>query len=269
MKLLPETIKNKYTIYGNIRRPIIPYFVNLLYYKGKTKNVGDHLSKVIFEFLMKNSGKSFFNKQTVRFSFIGSVISFITYKSIVYGSGFLTKSIADKFCKKNIPLDIYAVRGPLTREALTKSGYIVPEIYGDPAILLPLFYKPKIKENKNDYVVIPHWSKINEYNTRNILSPITNDWKYFIDEIVSSNIVISASLHGVIIAEAYGIPAILLNDTEHEDQFKYKDYYYGTNRYEFPIATNLEEALKITPPSIPDFSDMRDKLLNAFPFSKK
>ncbi|WP_346793949.1 polysaccharide pyruvyl transferase family protein, partial [Klebsiella pneumoniae] len=52
----------------------------------------------------------------------------------------------------------------------------------------------------------------------------------FTKEIVNSKFVISGSLHGIIIAEAYGIPAIFLDNNSGESRFKYDDYYFGSGR---------------------------------------
>ena len=41
-----------------------------------------------------------------------------------------------------------------------------------------------------------------------------------------AKLVISSSLHGIILAETYGIPAILLMDKVTNNMFKYNDYYY-------------------------------------------
>jgi pyruvyltransferase len=76
--------------------------------------------------------------------------------------------------------------------------------------------------------------------------------------------VISSSLHGVIIAESYGIPARLLRVTEKNHLFKYQDYYLGTGRPHFQYATSVEEALRMggEPPFVCDLQ----KLYETFPF---
>ena len=71
-------------------------------------------------------------------------------------------------------------------------------------------------------------------------------------------------LAGIILAEAYGIPARLLRLGETEPLFKYVDYYEGTGRSEFDFATSVEDALSMggEAPLQCDF----EQIYNAFPF---
>ena len=71
-------------------------------------------------------------------------------------------------------------------------------------------------------------------------------------------------MHGLIVAEAYNIPARMLRITENEPIFKYKDYYAGTNRPNFRFATSVEEALRLG--GEPPFECDLEKLYAAFPF---
>lgn len=265
MKILLYLFRNCF-IFGSFRRPIIPFKINLLYYKRSKglQNVGDLLSVVLFDFLLSEKNISKWSFHTKRLSLIGSIIQFISAKTIVFGSGFLDSKSIDVFKAKKPSLDIKAVRGPLTAEALRCLGYAVPYIYGDPAILMPYFYKPA-KKIHMDYLVIPHYSKLDKYKGYNTLSTLTNDWRDFIDSIYSVDIVISSSLHGIILAEAYGILAVFLNDTESEDIFKYKDYYYSTGRKNFVICNTVEEGLLLaTQVYLPDLKEMQERLLNNF-----
>lgn len=274
MKEILKTLLRRFFIMGSIIRPIIPFKVNLLYVgksfkKEGTKyyNVGDYLSKIVFEMLMRHFGiTSYWTGKTKCVAHIGSIIQFLGQDCVIYGSGFLFKWAMPQFARKKLKLDIRAVRGPLTRKVLIELGYSVPEIYGDPAILLPLFYHPEIKKDK-EFIVIPHESHYKEYINKPypVVSTLTNDWQSFINNILSAKLVISSSLHGIIIAEAYGIPAIFLDETENPDQLKYDDYYSSTNRYKYVKAKTVEECLKLTPEQIPDFSQMRNDLLNSFP----
>jgi len=268
-----KKLAGKITIFGQYHRLIRPYRVNLMYFDEKIgperkPNVGDLLSKVTFDFLLRRKGiRSLKAKRTTRITFIGSVIQFLTADAVVYGSGFLFDHVAERFAKKRLKLDIRAVRGPLTAAKLKEIGYTVPEVYGDPAILLPLFYTPTAVEPKVDFVVIPHWKTVDRYIALGypVLSPITDNWKAFIDGICAARLIISSSLHGIIIAEAYGVPAILLDEVEKDNLFKYRDYYLSTGRVEFPIAKTVEEGLRMPIPAVPDLDKLKKGLLEVFP----
>ena len=80
---------------------------------------------------------------------------------------------------------------------------------------------------------------------------------------LKSRLVISSSLHGLIVAEAFGIPARLLKMTMIEKLLKYQDYYESTGRPHFQYATSVQEALRMggEPPGHIDIMP----LLKSFP----
>lgn len=79
----------------------------------------------------------------------------------------------------------------------------------------------------------------------NVVAIFNNNWRAFIDKIYCSELVVSSSFHGVILAEAYGKTAVLLENTAATDYFKYQDYYIATGRTSFPIVSSIKEALSI------------------------
>ena len=108
--------------------------------------------------------------------------------------------------------------------------------------------------------------QMQEVSVNNILNIdiCTSDFRDFVNKLNSVEIVISSSLHGIILAESYGIKAVLLKPTK--DYLKYYDWYYSTRRYSFPIAENIEEALNIKPAALPELNPLRRKLLETFPY---
>lgn len=242
--------------------------VNLQWWEnaGKEQNVGDALSPVVVAFLKERNGirddRSSDNK-TKHLYAIGSIIDTSYQDATVWGSGILNGN-RSLWWRKLRTLDIRCVRGPETRSALMANGYECPECYGDPAVLMPLIYDPTLDSSHAkayEYRVIRHHS--DSSSDINSLSPITADYKAFIDELTKCKRIVSSSLHGIILAEAYGIPAVLL---KHDlNMFKYEDYYHSTGRYDFPVAGTVEEALTIEPAPLPDLKPLQDNLIKSFP----
>ena len=94
----------------------------------------------------------------------------------------------------------------------------------------------------------------------------TNDYKKVIDKICSCKVIYTSSLHGIILAEAYGVPAVFYRGLPNIIDFKYKDYYASTGRFDVPMASTLVEAMKKTPPPLPDLRQMQQGLMDVFPF---
>ncbi|MCD7747604.1 MAG: polysaccharide pyruvyl transferase family protein [Firmicutes bacterium] len=257
---------------GQEYRKTVNNVVNLHYWSAskdeKKQNLGDYLSKVIVEYMLSRKGISLEQcvEKTKHLYAVGSILGMGWCNATVWGSGFIreenqVRMLFGKYLRK---LDIRAVRGPKTKDELIR-GVQCPEIYGDPVILLPYICNAKKVGKLRSYSFVRHHDDNTE--CANIINIVTTDYQKFVDDIVSSEKVISSSLHGIIIAEAYGIPAVLYLPERLKNQlFKFQDYYFGTGRYFFPVASSLEEALSICPIAPPDFSEQREQLINAFPY---
>ena len=167
---------------------------------------------------------------------IGSVLSWYNLDGkIIIGTGIMDPK--EKI--KGMPKRIVSVRGPKTREILLNYGISCPMKYGDMALLLPLYYKPSISLNKESPIIILHHAtKLDDVHgiVRDIqikfdadiisMSEYTN-WTDIIDRIVGAKFVISESLHGLIVAEAYGIPCVWVEFQKHPEywNFKFEDFY--------------------------------------------
>jgi pyruvyltransferase len=233
-------------------------------------NFGDFLSLKIVERIVGGPIRVYVKKKQPerKLLALGSIFYFAVENDVIWGSGINGKTL-QKSDYKFTSLDVRAVRGPLTRQFLWEHFKIdCPEIYGDPALLLPYLF-PEFQRKKNptyEFVVIPHFADAylflnGKYD--NVIFP-WDPWEQIIDKILDSKLVISSTLHGIVVAEAFGIPARLLRISNNQHIFKYKDYYAGTNRPNFQFATSIEQALSIGG-EVPFECDL-EKLYNAFPF---
>lgn len=204
---------------------------------------------------------------------VGSILNHADSNSIVWGSGF----IGEDQLVKEIPAKICAVRGPESRRKLLEQGINCPEIYGDPALLFPRFYKPEVQK-KYKLGIIPHytdkenpWVKEIEKISGIKIIDIEGDIYKVVDEINSCERIASSSLHGIIVADAYGIPStwIELSDKVIGKGFKFRDYFESVGRKDrssliIREGTTLEEIYA-------QFYDYKididlDKLYEACPF---
>jgi pyruvyltransferase len=123
----------------------------------------------------------------------------------------------------------------------------VPEVYGDPGLLLPLVYNPDI-EVRQRVGYVPHMVDKGLCPTDGLVIDLQKPWREVVDAIKSCERIVSSSLHGIVAAEAYGIPATwaVYSDRIIGGEFKFRDYLLGTGRDEqgpgeFPAIPSLGE----------------------------
>lgn len=235
-------------------------------------NVGDYLSRVIVSEVLALRDKEIHEKtdRSKRLFAIGSILHFARSNECVWGSGVNWK--LDSTLHRFSQLDVRAVRGPLTHEYLARRAIPVPEIYGDPALLMPLFFPAELLRPEGrgsvPYVVIPHLHEAAGKfgpHAAHVLPP-TRKPAAFVSELLRARLVISSSLHGIILAEAYGIPAVYLDMANGESRLKYDDYYYGTGRMAYHVACSVEEAVEMGGNRGFDLAPIQKSLIRAFPW---
>jgi hypothetical protein len=204
-------------------------------------------------------------------------------------------------------IHIAATRGPIS-EKLLSGGVGGPGIYGDPVWLLPRFYRPCI-EKRWELGVILHLSELTDrnfeprfdprYKRYEVPSDLVDDIRLIstvtpihisalknkLDEILSCKRIVSTSLHGMVIAESYGIPCLYFAtardeiglgtaaaDPDGDLDLRIVDLYAGLNRYHFPIykqprsaLTNWEDILVAIDRAWGPTEMNADRLLEAFP----
>lgn len=158
-------------------------------------------------------------------SHIGSIRSSNTK---IFGSGFIRR--VDRL---RVEVDeICAVRGPLTAEKLRDHLDVKSVPIGDAALLVPLLYRPPV-EKKYRLGVIAHFREQRvpvfdgiERDPAVLMIDITDTIEGFCDKVSSCETIVSSSLHGAILAHAYGIPAsiVSLSDLPRGDGMKFLDY---------------------------------------------
>lgn len=127
--------------------------------KIKKNNWGDDINVYLFKMITPQKirfvpfERLYFSPKVKRYSLIGSIIGdFNLDNTIIYGSGAITSNPEIN----GHPEKVLSVRGPLTRTVLLKNGIDCPKVFGDPALLLPLVYKPQIKSSSK-IGIIPHY----------------------------------------------------------------------------------------------------------------
>lgn len=185
--------------------------------------------------------------------FIGStILGLCNNHSIVIGAGISPDQTNDKFTR---PKKIYSVRGPKTRRLLLDMNIPCPDIYGDPALLMPLFYIPKSNTKKFKIGFVLHYldrtdmvlNMLTKYSDGStIVIDILNytSFKAFIDDLCSCEMIMSSSLHGLILADAYNIPNVWTHFEFPCNPFKYQDYLESVGRFEIE-PYNLSSYIKI------------------------
>ncbi|MGM1054076.1 MAG: polysaccharide pyruvyl transferase family protein [Pseudomonadota bacterium] len=282
MRLLRQTIKMMWLFLTFPWRALCDvYFINFrkrypVYFYGKVRNVGDRLNF----FLVENiSGRRVHNVRTALFPHllpVGSILHFGNLNSVVWGSGLIREE--DAFSVRFG--SAVALRGALTRAALAQHHDLGEVVLGDPALLMPMFFKPSTPSKTYHIGIVPHLSERNleifkgiESESVTLIDVGLNEQE-FISRLCECEYIVSSSLHGLILSDAYGIKNqwAIFSDLVIGGGFKFMDYYSTTiNPNEVPrvilarqeLEALLEEIEKIS--SVKGFSEDIERLLAVFP----
>ncbi|WP_344090381.1 polysaccharide pyruvyl transferase family protein [Microbacterium deminutum] len=194
---------------------------------------------------------------------VGSILHFAKDGDVVWGTGRNGKIPDEDHRFAN--LDVRAVRGPLTRAWLLDRGIDTPRVYGDPALLLPTVFPEfaaSVVPLKRGVTIVPNMHDAPQWrHADGFLDPTARLWTC-IRTIAESSHVVASSLHGIIVAETFGVPVSLMLPGA-EDLFKYRDYFGGTGRELPHAATMIEEALDHPAPPLTGWDPQ--PLLQGFP----
>lgn len=201
------------------------------YWTGK-KNFGDLLTPLLLTYFSKLKVELAEPSQA-RVVVAGSILEHLPlwWDGYIVGSGKLHEG-----SKIDLPHShILALRGPLTARGI-KGSYVL----GDPGLLADELVGDEDKEW--DLGIVPHWtdtslekdSRFLKYNPKIIR--VSDDPLQVISEIGRCKKIVSSSLHGVILADAFGIPRrievaprLLTHAHQEGGLFKWRDYLASIN----------------------------------------
>jgi pyruvyltransferase len=201
----------------------------------KADNFGDLLSPWL---IAKMTGREVVYADPTRphYVAIGSVLKQANDCSTVWGAGAFGTEDGARFASG---ASYAAVRGPLSRARLVARDIPCPEVYGDPALLAPAYFAPELRKTHR-YGIVTRWSE-GRWRRAELGSDIllvdlrTTDVEGVIAAMLSCEFIVTGSLHGLVIADAYGIPnAWVMSQTAYGGAYKYFDYFSTVNKFRNP-----------------------------------
>lgn len=170
---------------------------------------------------------------------VGSIFFMANSHSYVWGSGVLDPTASLPVFD---PAKIRGLRGTLTRDIIKRAAPALRDVpLGDPGVLvsrLPECVAWRSSRNRGEgrryrAAIIPHWTTFEfpiftKYRSSSeiALVDMSDNSLAPLQKICQSDVVLSQSLHGLIYAEALGVPTLWLADkTSEQSAFKYRDWY--------------------------------------------
>ena len=180
------------------------------------------------------------------------------------------------------PMVIHALRGERTRATMEAVlGRPIRCVLADPGLLASRFV-PAL-EKRYELGIIPHLhdaadpriAELREHYPDTLLINVKDKPEVVLQQISQCRHILSTSLHGVIVADAYNIPSCWceLSDKVEGSGYKFHDYFsaFGTDRECFDLRTGAwPDLAQDFRTSFSDYSEVAEKqkaLLRCFPRS--
>ena len=256
-----------------------PRAIPLVYFTD-IPNVGDLLNEYLIPRIAGRPVVKVRSAMLPHLRCIGSLLGSSSAASDIWGSGSIDGAKPRRrLSRKNI----HALRGTRTLDVVNRilDDDLTGLPLGDPALLMPLFFLPP-PARPHGIGIIPHFSdedRIRHFLTQIKSGPfrvisVRQQPEAFVSELCGCEAVFSSSLHGLILADAYGIANkwITVSDKLLGGAFKFGDYYSMTDT---PCETAAEvagaQALAdlLTRPErhcrVKAYAGSREALLSSFP----
>lgn len=233
--------------------------------EGDGKNFGDQLNRNLLNFFkIKYSCVPVEETENI---FIGSILSWKYKKNLnVWGAGLIYERL--NFLGG---LNVHCLRGEKTKSFIerTKKIRLGNCLLGDPALLCKHIFTEK-EEKKYDVGIVCHaGDDPNSQYLKNIdlhrksftFIDVRDDPKEVCRKIKQCRFILSSSLHGLIVADSYGIPnrrfilATSSNPNNTRFSFKFEDYYSIYKGIVIPKAVDLVAGEKIKDEDIDRFTE--------------
>lgn len=220
-----------------------------LYYWNTVENVGDYYGYYLTKKLYPNDRVEWSNIPNL--AVCGSILGHpcLNNDTIVWGCG-LHNLFDNEKCYITNKNNFKAVRGRLTADKLGLENVVL----GDTGLLASYLYKPDAVRIKKKFCILTHWRDYENikkiYGSEiDVINMGDNNVEEILNKINKYEFILSSSLHGIIFAHSYGIPAIHIKgrNWESDKDFKYKDYYSVLDiKYKsYKLQYNLLEDLKV------------------------
>lgn len=252
-------------VHWNPAKPIFPGVIGrLIPLRKRVNNFGDLLGpEIVRRVLFQKTNGDYNDLGKGRLVAVGSILAMARHGDDVWGAGINGKSLDKNYDFSNVKF--HAVRGPLTREFVSSRGGLVPEVYGDPGLLVSMLWsESELVGPKHEVTIVPNLNDMRYYDLKDkrVMDP-TKPLIECLSRIRNSNLVVGSSLHAIIVAESFKVPARLVRSAV-EPEFKYLDYYTGSGRTSVDAASTVDDAIKLGGKELPNWDP--HKLLAAFPY---
>ncbi|WP_341710279.1 polysaccharide pyruvyl transferase family protein [Limnobacter sp.] len=208
----------------------------MYWYKGAIPNFGDDLSPLLASLISNRRFKHIRHGvpwiKTSKY-FIGSIIH---HAKLPYSFDLCGAGCIDNESRIFPPNKCYAVRGKYTWQRVEKFKSKKKVVLGDPALLIKNFADKIIDPTidcSNDFKVsfVPHYTDLHltanlNCNSVNVID-VRQDPRVVITKIAQSSYVVSSSLHGLIVAQSFNIPALWIGigNKIYGGDFKFQDFF--------------------------------------------
>jgi hypothetical protein len=220
----------------------------------RISNVGDRVNPLIVNALCAKSTRFSVDVARPHLLAIGSLMASAEAASLVWGTGVMHPTMG---LGNPRPENIYAIRGKLSAEVLQKEGILRRDIpLGDPGLLIhKIFDINLLNEPRYEVGLVPHYVDRTHPWVRRLLGAsevcdlnVHLDPLAFLKAMSKCRVIVSSSLHGLIFAEAMGLPSLWFKASGEiaGEDFKFHDWFSTTrNPQRFPINLSGSEKVEL------------------------